>query len=372
MKSKSGFTLVELLVVIAIIGVLMGLLLPAVQAAREAARRTTCANQLKQYGLGIHNYHDTFRVLPPNSTYTAGQMYPTIGWQVRILAFTEQAPLYDRVNMRAANACIETIPLPKNPLATASEHQVTYAMCPDDDSSYFAVDSIDSVNWAQSSYAGNLGSQLVHSTSSAGIFSSANSPQSTSFGNSEPQFLHPVPSSGGCNIYVIEDIVGQGHYESEHGSVNVGLTTAKSDISGLFGPLLFGPMKLSDVKDGTSNTFLVGEIIARCKCDGQGSEQGWWHTTGRNCVAHTATPLNILTTCVSSSDEAKKRQFLQPDCADHEPLEQINISFGFRSFHPAGANFLMCDGSVKFISNDINYQIYKAYGGRDDGQSVIE
>ncbi len=90
-KLKAGFTLVELLVVIAIIGILIALLLPAVQAAREAARRSSCANNLKQVGLALHNYHDTFKKFPPHSL-SANR----IAWTVHILPFLEQQPLYDQ------------------------------------------------------------------------------------------------------------------------------------------------------------------------------------------------------------------------------------------------------------------------------------
>ncbi|MDR2440810.1 MAG: DUF1559 domain-containing protein, partial [Planctomycetaceae bacterium] len=100
-SSPFGFTLVELLVVIAIIGVLIALLLPAVQAAREAARRMQCANKLKQFGIAVHNYHDTYNALPAVQT---GPYGPQRGNQnmrmnglVGILPFMEQNPLYDRI-----------------------------------------------------------------------------------------------------------------------------------------------------------------------------------------------------------------------------------------------------------------------------------
>jgi len=98
-RIRRGFTLVELLVVIAIIGVLVALLLPAVQAAREAARRSSCGNNLKQLGLGMHNYHDTFFALP----YGATTYHPNVGrdgwsWFARVLPFIEEDNLYDTCN----------------------------------------------------------------------------------------------------------------------------------------------------------------------------------------------------------------------------------------------------------------------------------
>src|SRR4029453_13554149 len=97
-SGRLGFTLVELLVVIAIIGVLVALLLPAVQAAREAARRMKCSNNLKQYGVGNPNYHHTYGAFPINATGTNGSAIPRLTWQVRILPFMEQKAIFDGID----------------------------------------------------------------------------------------------------------------------------------------------------------------------------------------------------------------------------------------------------------------------------------
>src|SRR5688500_16981590 len=101
----AAFTLVELLVVIAIIGVLVALLLPAVQAARESARRTQCLNNLKQLGIALHNYHDTFQILPAGMTFPPGDDGATSerygpNWIIRTLPFFEQQNLYERFDLK--------------------------------------------------------------------------------------------------------------------------------------------------------------------------------------------------------------------------------------------------------------------------------
>ena len=327
-KRYRGFTLVELLVVIAIIGVLIALLLPAVQAAREAARRIQCANNLKQYGLGIHNYHDTFKQCPPSGSGNWGipGSCPMVGWQVRILPFTEQVALYDQINFQLFDARQQPIPKPNNVNARAWSHQVPYSMCPDD--------TFESILWdrAMGSYSGSLGSQYAPS---------CNQPT-----NCEPW------------------VTANTNYEWQHGRWAHGNTSRSVEISGAFGRLLFQPIRFGDFRDGTSNTISVGEILGEC----HDHRDGWWSFNGmQNGHASTSAPLNTFTTCVDSEQEAIRRRYFRPDCFTKC---NWNFSWAFRSYHPAGANFLLGDGSVQFFNTEINYNIYQAYGTRAAGDPI--
>jgi prepilin-type N-terminal cleavage/methylation domain-containing protein len=327
-KSRAGFTLVELLVVIAIIGILIALLLPAVQMAREAARRISCGNNLKQYGLAVHLYHDTHKQLPPAGTFQnrAGRdwnqnMAPRIGWQVRIMPFMEQNALYERLNMNAINAHLTRVPWEGRTIE-ARRIQVPYAMCPSD-----PRDRVRGA-WAQASYSGNLGSQLVTSNNgSCNTFTTLN--------------LHRMPGSG-ANHGNSSDVNAVNGIFSRHGM----------DI------------RLASITDGTSNTFLVGEVLMDCT----DHTSGWWNFNGGgNAHASTSAPLNTMTTCARNQQEAIDRGYLNPQCWQKN---NWNYSWGFRSKHPTGAQFALCDGSVTFINQTIDYATYQYMGSRNDGKVV--
>ncbi len=129
---RRGFTLVELLVVIAIIGVLVALLLPAVQAAREAARRMQCSNNLKQLGLAVHNYHDTFLVFPPQMMNVNTNNNRRWGWGAVTLPYVEQKNLYEQLNPNGG----QMIPVASTLIGGAPLLQTTLAvhLCPSDGS----------------------------------------------------------------------------------------------------------------------------------------------------------------------------------------------------------------------------------------------
>ncbi len=194
-KERGGFTLVELLVVIAIIGILVGLLLPAVQAAREAARRMSCSNNLKQYGLALQVYHDAYKNFP-----TAGANWgnPQIGWQVQILPQMEQTGLYSQLNMNG-NAWDTIIPSPQDPNRRARQIQVPYARCPSDA-------FVGNTDWAQANYSGSLGSQRTPS------------------------------NDGNCNTWFTPETTNANNYNYDtQGVADHGNTLSASQISGLFG-----------------------------------------------------------------------------------------------------------------------------------------
>ncbi len=327
---RRGFTLVELLVVIAIIGILVSLLLPAVQAAREAARRIQCSNNLKQYGLACHNYHDTHKVFPPGGTWNVNlstdwnqRTRPRIGWQVRILPFMEQQPTFDKLNMLLYEAWATPIPKTGVPNALAREHQMPYAMCPSDSSMDFRG------VWAQSSYVGSLGSQLTPS------------------------------ANGSCNIWTTANV----HYEHPQGASGHGNEVRTDRISGMFSRLGM-VIDMADVSDGTSNTIMVGEYLNACT----DHTAGWWNFNGGgNAHSSTSVPMNTMTTCVDSQQQAIDLRYPQPQCF---AKNNWNLSWGFRSEHPTGAQFLFADGSVQFIPDNIDYFTYQYLGGRRDKHAV--
>lgn len=323
-KRRLAFTLIELLVVIAIIAVLIALLLPAVQQAREAARRSQCKNNLKQYGLGLHNYHDTNGMLPPAGANWAA---PSIGWQPKILPFMDQTQIFKQLDMNLAGA----YNTPMLGGLVARQVNVPYSRCPTDPSG--KVGSSEFGGWAHGSYSGNLGSQRTPS------------------------------ANGGCNQFLTPGV----NYEQPQGSADHGNTNSRSTASGAFTRL--GPnINFAHFTDGLAPTFLVGEILSDC----HDHNEGWWAFNGMgNAHASTAAPLNIMCTCPSQSGATAATA---PQCfpagTDCRAQSNWNYSWGFKSSHKGGAHFLMGDGTVRFINQTLDYQTYQRLGGRADGKTV--
>jgi len=363
--NRRGFTLVELLVVIAIIGVLVALLLPAVQQAREAARRMQCANNLKQFGIAIHTYHDTWNKIPYASLGNNQNWgLPNPGMQASILPQMEQQPLYDKLNWNWNTPKIlsQVRSSPTNDSQTfsggwlgaghmspvsgvagvqhAEEIQVPYAMCPSDSTPSLGFDN----NWqaAQTSYTGSMGSQFAPS------------------------------QSGSCSLFITQGL----HTEYvPGGNAQHGDTYSQNGLSGVFNRIgLKGGINFGAVRDGTSNTIFMGEVLGEC---GYIMDGGWWRTDcyGNN-EASTSCPLNLMTPCARTPQEGANKGYpyngitSMPDCITPGATNQWNLSWGFRSRHPQGCQFVFGDGSVHFISQSVNYQTYQRLGGRRDGLPI--
>jgi len=310
-RLRKGFTLIELLVVIAIIAILIALLLPAVQQAREAARRTQCKNNLKQLGLAIHNYHDVYNRLPGNNTY-----YPCCSggasFLVMILPYIDQAPLYNSINMNVGAACGTTVncfPLLSTSSTPYQNVLLVAFQCPSDTSPKFYGGQ------AVTNYAPNLGPIV-------GI------------------------SPSGCTAY-------PGNVFGDGGTFDDTSMTGVS-IPGIYHRDGWFP-RFADIPDGLSNTILMGETRPECS----DHEQTSWAAVNSHWITTTA-PINYNT------------------CPINNPGGVCNAannwmtSMGYKSRHTGGAQVLLGDGTVRFISENIEYLTYQRLGDRHDNQTVGE
>ena len=343
-RRGSGFTLIELLVVIAIIAILIGLLLPAIQKVREAARRMQCSNNLKQYGLAFHNYHDTYGKFPPGGRCSYQQIplhqnddYSNNGWvigdwgsdqgswQVYVLPFMEQDNMFRLINQRDTvyNSVGNTTAALGYGIAMvpASSRRIKYLRCPSDD---YQLDN----PWTN--YAGSLGPQCA--AGQCGYYPNVGwcEPETSGLGGGFP---------------------GMGYmWSPDHGN-----SFNNSDIRGMFNRLGV-TMTFSSMPDGTSNTIMAGETLP-AQHD-HFTNVGWWHFNGAGTGATTIVPINYR------SDV--------PDC-NTDPTRgrnNWNISWGFKSRHSGGCNFLFGDGSIRFLHETIDMRTYQLLGCRNDGINV--
>jgi prepilin-type N-terminal cleavage/methylation domain-containing protein/prepilin-type processing-associated H-X9-DG protein len=331
---RSGFTLVELLVVIAIIGILIALLLPAVQAAREAGRRTTCNNNLKQIGLGMHNHHDTFGFFPPgfkDTRWDASSAALTSASQstsahAHLLNFMEQTTT--SVLVRFDQPYISDV----NKQARMT--QVPVFLCPSD------PDDLPILEGGRTNYFANQGNSLLHGL--------------PPMDPSDPNYGMPAPNG----IFFLnsrvkfQDIIdGTTHTaafsEKNKGDGSNAIVTEESDT--------FRPHTGTNPSD---NPKTMDEAVAQCAaCDiNDLTKQGvlnvgvpWLRAYHSNSQYYHIAPPNTRS-CMF-------------------PPGRIMTTAGSR--HPDGVNVLMCDGSVHFITDTIDLATWRGMGTRY-GKELIE
>ncbi len=294
---RKAFTLIELLVVIAIIAILVALLLPAVQQAREAARRTQCKNNLKQLGLGLHNYHDIHRCFPMGGNGTRNGL----GWLVAILPQMEEANLFNQFVFEGTEP--ERQFFNGTNLTLVREFQPTWVLCP----------------------SGTAIKSSVHSTD---------------------------PNRNATHYYGIGGPTGAIGTTTNEYNVITELNANIGDRS-LDGTFDFAAVKrIRDFTDGTSNTLVAGESTWSGGSRPDPANQPW-------TIGGTSQDA-FLGTCRNVANQINS-DIVAP---------ANDISFG--SNHTGGAQFLNGDGSVTFISENVDFGNLKARASIGSGEVVGE
>jgi prepilin-type N-terminal cleavage/methylation domain-containing protein/prepilin-type processing-associated H-X9-DG protein len=348
-----GFTLIELLVVIAIIGVLISLLLPAVQSAREAARRAQCTNNLKQLGLALHMYHDQMGSFPPGGMTAPGWGWANNGfsWRAMILPNMDGNPVYNalNVNLYADGSGGNTLPA----FATAWYSTFSTFLCPsdgDNDNGFRPSETLEG-QWPAGGvpdpYPGSGRTKSVPISSYAGSFG-----DNYCIGGLTPPGgpwetpINTTPPVGTPRI---------GHAGFWGTTFNEDLSSSQGGrLRGIFDYRTLQVTRISDIRDGTSNTLLCGEVLPV-----QTADSNFWYFNG--ATFGTTVPINWnteLSRCgisFGSNDWQCRYSY---------------ASKGLKSRHPGGVNVLMCDGTVKFLKNSVSLPVYCALGSKNGNEAI--
>lgn len=330
-SSRRGFTLIELLVVIAIIAVLIALLLPAVQQAREAARRSQCKNNLKQYGLALHTYHDSAKVFPKGAFHALAVNNNQSDWRchsatVMLLPYMDQGPLFKQynINVQAQNNDVLARSLKSGMVA-----------CPSD--------SLPSNGDAPSNYVYCAGTNVVHANGGFGI--AANN-QNGIFNNCVVVGTRDIRDGTSNTIAVSEQVVG-------------------GNISGVndYSRIKQAVARPGGFPDSFPTKAQVDAWSVSCNSSGNfGGNNGnlagrFWHR-GLQSLTQFSTLLTPNAQVFNCTE----------NCTNCDPDGRGMIAA--RSRHTGGVHCLMADGATRMINNSIDFTTWGRLGARNDGQTV--
>jgi prepilin-type N-terminal cleavage/methylation domain-containing protein len=364
---RGAFTLVELLVVIAIIGILIALLLPAVQAARESARRSQCSNNLKQIGLALHAYHDNHTFFPPGNvtnipmnakgcfTPNANNNSPHPGapWSAQILPYLEETGLADQLDMEGTFPSTYNdytlLPAPTNhtgPTGPLWTHVESYK-CP--------TTPPGMLEWVVAATVGGTGIQGVDRTTMNYFGCMGGGLDTPPAGNKQTS----IPNGNFCTCGTLPGITmpdGAFLYHWTNGFLHVVTSLGKPAGQKVKGK------ELRDALDGTSNSILVGETIYQNMQINRG-----WGSSHRTKNSGNNGPGNITGTYRAiNSGKAIYNAFSNKTSDQNIHNHLMNTCFG--SLHPGGAQFCLGDGSVRFLRDTMSLAIFKTLGAINDGK----
>lgn len=323
---RTAFTLIELLVVIAIIAVLIGLLLPAVQKVREAANRMSCTNNLKQIGMGLHSHHEVKASLPPGGMQSGPNgtaCYST--WAIEILPYLEQETLYKQYDQTKFNHDKNSGKVPSN--WWVGNQRVKSYECPSDilaGKLEQPASGPDSGNvWMHGSYRGNSGKGNSNNAD-------------TAWDTFEPQYW---PAGTPNQTF-------KGPLHGTAAAFN-GVPAQTASGSGVSVSVMGGPERFASVTDGLSNTILAGECTFT---DVTRRATFWAYTYASYNQSSFLTESRILN---NSYNKCWKPDGVNPGGAGQDnPCKR-----GWGSMHAGGMNMLLCDGSVRFLSFNIDINL---------------